>query len=238
MTQAIETPSPAPATPPVAEADLTAAIHRVLASSPEPLTPSKIRAALPANCRPESLEELTECLRRQAAANTLYQFPKYRSQQDRYWDRGMPAHVAVLIREVVQEQPLAWSELRRKLPAYAVGQAETVLQEQVGQGRLHRHPPATKRGGERFGAQPPDARDYLREELSQVFRRLQGLGFTEAQLREGAMEILQEEEWSPQTQTPEPPQAQATPEAEDRGPAPASQSGPPPEPPSQAFSPH
>jgi hypothetical protein len=204
----------------VAEADLTAAIHRVLASSPEPLTPSKIRTALPASCRPESLEELTECLRRQVAASTLYQFPKYRSQQDRFWDRGMPAHVAALIREAVQEQALSWSELRRKLPGYALPQAETVLQEQVAQGLLHRHPPATKRGGERFGAQPPDPREYLREELTQVFRRLEGLGFTEAQLREGAMELLQEEEWSPRAQPQESPRAEAAPETSNPAPTP------------------
>jgi hypothetical protein len=220
MTQAVETPSPTPAAPPVAEADLTAAIHRVLASSQEPLTPAKLRAALPANCRPENLDELTECLRRQVAANTLYQFPKYRSQQDRFWDRGMPAHIAALIHETVGEQALSWSELRRKLPGYALAQAETVLKEQVSQGLLHRHPPATKRGGGRFGVQPPDPRDYLREELTQVFRRLQELGFTEAQLREGAMELLQEAEWAPRPQQTEPaqPQAQAAPKMEDAAP--------------------
>jgi hypothetical protein len=203
MTQVIESTHPAPTTAPEAGLDLPAAIHRVLASSPEPLTPSKIRAALPASCRPENLDELTECLRRQVAANVLYQYPKYRSQQDRFWDRAMPTHIAALLREVLQEKPLPWSELRRKLPAYAVAQAEAVLHEQVAQGLLYRHPPAGKRGGERFGARPPDPRDYLREELSQAFHRLEALGFSRTQLREGAIELLHEEEWEPATTTSE-----------------------------------
>src|SRR5438105_11464574 len=109
MTQLAEQSSPqAPA-----GTDLVSAIHRVLASSQEPLTVPKIRTALPAAIRPANLEELAECLRRQVAANVLQQYPKYRSQQERYWDRPMPVHVASLLRFALEEKPLAWSELRR-----------------------------------------------------------------------------------------------------------------------------
>ena len=66
-----------------------AAVRRVLQASPEPLTLSKIRAALPANFRAVSLEALAEVLQRQVAANVLVPYPKYRSPQDRYWDRPM-----------------------------------------------------------------------------------------------------------------------------------------------------
>src|SRR5262249_49270190 len=90
----------------------------------------------------------------------------------------------------------AWSELRRKLPAYAQAQAEAVLQEQVAQGLLHRHPRLTSRGPERYGVAPPDARDYLRPELEAVFKRLTDMGFNRAQLRAGALELLHEEEWA------------------------------------------
>lgn len=195
------------------ETDLVAAVQRVLADSPEPLTPSKIRAELPSALRPAGTDELTEVLRRQVAANVLYQYPRYRSQQDRFWDRPMPVHVVALLRAALEEGPLAWSDLRRKLPAYATAQAETVLAEQVAQGLLHRHPPLGKRGGERYGVRPPDPRDYLRPELTAVFHRLTPLGFSLAQLREAALELLHEEEWSaaPETQAPAatPPQAQA-----------------------------
>jgi hypothetical protein len=175
--------------------DLTAAVQRVLAASEEPLTLSKIRAALPGSYRRIGLEELAEALRRQTAANVLYPYPKYRSAQDRFWDRPMAVHVANLLRAVLEEGPLAWPQLRRKLPDYAVAQAEVVLQEQVAQGRLHRHPPAGSRSGERYGVAPPDAREYLRRELPALFRKIQQLGFTEPQLREAAMAVLQEAEW-------------------------------------------
>lgn len=195
MTQLTE--DRAPATPTMAATDLPTAIQQVLADSPEPLTPAKIRDGLPSSVRPGSVDELVEQLRRLAAAGVVRQYPKYRSAQDRYWDRPMPVHIASLLRGALQEEPLALSELRRKLPAYAVNDAETVLREQVEQGRLHRHPPATKRGGERFGVRPPDPKEYLQDELSGVFRRLEQLGFTRARLRAGALEILHDEEWAP-----------------------------------------
>src|SRR5262249_26963063 len=116
MTQMINDPAEQTS----AAVDLVAVVHRVLEASSEPLTVSKIRAKLPAPFRSISLEELSDCLSRQVAANALYQFPKYRSQQDRFWDRSMPVHINALLRSVLEEKPLNLAELRRKLPAYAV----------------------------------------------------------------------------------------------------------------------
>jgi hypothetical protein len=192
MTQVAD-PKPTETSP---ETDLVAEVRRVLAASSEPLTLSKIRAALPSSFRGMSLEDLAESLRRQVAANVLIQYPKYRSQQDRFWDRPMQVHVATLLSETLTEGPLAWSELRRKLPAYALGQAEAVLQEQLVQGNLHRHPRQGTRGKDRFGVKPADAKEYLRHELILLFNRMEGLGFTQAQLRAGALELLHEEEWA------------------------------------------
>jgi hypothetical protein len=192
MTEVLE--QAVPATAP--ETDLVAAVHVVLQSSAEPLTLSGIRAKLPSRFRQLNLEELAEVLRRQVAANALQQYPKYRSQQDRFWDRPMAVHVADLLRQALEAGPLGYSELRRKLPAYAQPLAEAVLNEQLTQGLLHRHPRAGNRGGERYGAQPPNPRDYLRTELTEVFRRLQTLGFTSSQLRAAALELLHEDEWA------------------------------------------
>jgi hypothetical protein len=198
--------------------DLVAAVLRVLNASPEPLTVSKIRSKLPAPFRSASLEELADTLQRQVAANVLFQYPKYRSQQDRFWDRPMEVHLAALFREVLAEGPLGWPELRRKLPAYAVdplSRAEAVLTQLVAEGTVHRHPRSGKRGGDRFGLQPPDAKEYLRSDLAAVFRALEQLGFSEGQLRSAALELLHDEEWSP-TAEPERPRrsARAEPEAE------------------------
>ena len=109
----------------------------------------------------------------------------------------MTVHIAELLRVVLAGQPLGLSELRRKLPTYAQAQAETVLLEEIAQGRLHRHPRSSGRGGERFGRHRPDPREYLRGELSGVFQRLEGLGFSEHQVREAAIELLHDEEWAP-----------------------------------------
>ena len=76
----------------VVETDLVSGIQQVLQASEEPLTVSKIRAKLPTRLREVSVEELSSVLNRQVAAQVLVQYPKYRSQQDRYWDRPMPVH--------------------------------------------------------------------------------------------------------------------------------------------------
>jgi hypothetical protein len=193
MTQVTDPTATAPQSQ--TEPDLAAEVRRVLEASSEPLTLSKIRAALPARLRSVTLEGLAEGLQRQVAAHALIQYPKYRSQQDRFWDRPMNVHIAYLLRQTLEEGPLPWSELRRKLPDYAKTTAEAVLDDQVQQGLLHRHPPTSSRSGPRFGVGRPEAREYLRGELSGVFSRLEKLGFSRAQLREGAMELLQEEEW-------------------------------------------
>jgi hypothetical protein len=229
MTQVIDqAPRESPA-----DIDLTAAVHQVLAASPEPLTLSKIRSALPSRFRRVGLEELAETLRRQVAANVLQQYPKYRSAQDRFWDRSMPVHVAKLLCDLLEQFPLAWSQLRRKLPAYALPHTEAVLQEQVAQGLLFRHPAISSRAGERFGVAPPDPKDYLRLELPPLFRRLEQMGFTEQQLRESAMSLLQEAEWGLPPGTEQPARRRAKPT--DAGPVTVPPPGP--EVPPQAGSP-
>jgi hypothetical protein len=184
-----------PATPPADAPDLATAAQHALAASDEPLTVSKLRARLPGALRTTDLKELTEVLERKVAANVLYKYPKYRSPQDRYWDRNMATHVAHLLRAALEGGPLARSELRRKLPAYAQAPAEQVLEEQLAQGLLHRHPRAGSRGGERYGVRPPNPKDYLRLELPDLFARLASLGFSRPQIRAAALELLHEEEW-------------------------------------------
>jgi hypothetical protein len=189
--------------------DLAAAIQGVLRSSPEPLTVSKIRASLPAPFRHASVEELAEVLRRHVAASVLWSYPRYRSQQERFWDRPMPVHVAELLRAALDESPLSWSDLRRRLPVYAHEKAQTVLEEQVAQGGIHRHP-RFGRAGERFGRRPADPKEYLRSELAGLFECLEKLGFSEGQLREAALELLHDEEWSPARSTPPTPESEGS----------------------------
>jgi len=188
-------------------ADLASAIEQVLRASEEPLTVSKIKTQLPTALRSLNVEET---LQRQVSANLLHEFPKYRSPHSRYWDRPMPQHIAVLLRQLLAEEALGWSDLKRKLPAYAVERgAEAILQEQIAQGKLHRHPKIGSRGGERYGVRKPDPKDYLRNELIAVFGRLQQLGFSESQLRQGALELLHEEEWATLPAKQEKPTAEA-----------------------------
>src|SRR2546425_227239 len=168
----METTSPTTAEP-TTQIDLPTAIQRILAASPEPLTVPKIRAQLPSALRTSSPEEFGEFLKRQAAANVIVQYPKYRSQQDRYWDRPLPVHIAALVHQALQEQALGFSELRRRVPTYAVTQLKPVLMEQVNQGKLPRPPRPGKRGGDLFGTRPADPKDYLRSELAVLFLNLE-----------------------------------------------------------------
>ena len=210
MTQAVESTSSG--STPVQTQDLVGAIQRVLQESAEPLTAAKIRGHLPAQFRSHNIEET---LQRQATANVLQVYPKYRSQHERYWDRPMPVHVAALVRATLQEGPLPVAELRRKLPAYAQPTLETVIAEELAKGRLHRHPRATTRGGERLGVAPPDPTDYLAPELSLLFARLEPMGFSLSRLRQAALELLHNEEWAP---SPPPPRPERKPKGEAQAP--------------------
>ena len=184
-----------------AEDDLVTAVHRILSASPQPLTLAKIHSLLPAAFRSLSLSQLSEILERQVAAQVLFQYPKYRSAHDRYWDRTMAVHVGDLLRAVLQQGPLPWSILRRRLPIYAQAQAEAVLKEQLSQGLLFRHP-RMGRNAERYGLEPCDAKVYLRRELEGVFHRLEQLGFSQVQLKAGALELLHDEEWGTPAESP------------------------------------
>jgi hypothetical protein len=193
-----------------AEDDLVTAVHRILHASPQPLTLAKIHSLLPATFRSLTLIELSEVMGRQVAAHVLWQYPKYRSAHDRYWDRTMAVHLGALLRSVLQQGPLPWSILRRRLPIYAQAQAETVLKEQLNQGLLFRHP-RMGRNAERYGLEPCDVKEYLRRELERAFQRLDHLGFSQAQLKAGALELLHEEEWGLPAEAPIPSQPSETP---------------------------
>jgi hypothetical protein len=181
----------------VTAADLIAEVHRVLAASSEPQTVSKIRSHLPTAHRSVDPKELEECLVRLVDANVLYQYPKYRSQHYRYWDRSMRVHIASVLKELLHDEPLAWPQLRRKLPGYIEpDQAQAILEEEHDKGHLHLHPAVGQRAGKRYGVEPPDPREYLRAELPALFERLhQLLGISPERIRGAALELLHDEEW-------------------------------------------
>jgi hypothetical protein len=149
---------------------------------------------LPVSPRKRDLDELAQVMRRQVAAQVVYLYPKYRSTSDRFWDKPMREHVAQLVRRVLRDGALPWSELRRRLPDYAKILAETVLQDEVARRRLFQHPPLGPRLGSRYGLQPAGPEPYARQELTGVYERLAALGFNRDQARAALLEVLSEEE--------------------------------------------
>jgi hypothetical protein len=187
-------PDPIAALHPNGTPDLVNEIRRVLRDSDEPLTAVKIRRRLPAPLRQIDVAALAEVLQRQAAAQVLAICPKYRSGQDRYWDRPLREHVHEMLHQILAAGPLSWAELRRRLPRYARYLGESVLNEQLAAGRLHRHPPRSARSAARFALAPPEARTYLEPALGELFARLEPLGFSRAELRRGLRQLLCEGE--------------------------------------------
>ena len=184
------------ARPSAPETDIVSAVRNVLSASAEPMTLPRIRAALPATLRGVELEALADSLQRQVAANVLYIYPRYRGPHERYWDRPMREHLIWLVRGLVEQTPLSWSEIRRKLPQYARLQACSALEDLLASGELHRHPPTSKRNGPRFGLHPPDPKLYLRPELERAFVHLESLGFGRDQLKQGVLDLMQDDEWN------------------------------------------
>lgn len=178
------------------ETSLAAEVHRILAASEEPLSLSRIIARLAPAHRKVDGGALLDYAYRQVAARVFYLYPRYRGRQDRFWNRPMSVHIAWLLRESLRNGPLALTEIRRRLPAYAVVQAETVLHEEVRKGRLFKHPRLGPRGSDRYWTEPPDPCRYLRGRLDAVFGDLEQLGFSREQLRASAIQLLHEEEWA------------------------------------------
>lgn len=184
------------------ETDLAGAVDGILAASAEPLSLGRIFARLGPAHRKVDEPALLEYAYRQVAARVYHLYPRYRSRQVRFWDRPMPVHIAWLFREALARKPLAWPDLRRRLPAYAVAQAEQVLIDEVRKGTLFRHPRLGNRGSDRFGIEPPDPAPYLRDRLEKVFMDLQQLGFPRDMLRGSALQLLHEEEWASEQRRP------------------------------------
>lgn len=175
--------------------DLVDVIRMVLKASDEPLTINKIRERLPRPYDTIGRVELMELLDRQVAANVLVMCPKYRSAQNRYWDRSLREHAQVLLRESLAAGPMPWSELRKRFPKYLRHLAESVLNEELARGVIYRHPPATPHAGFRYATEPADVRRYVARELEESVARLVGQGLGMAEVREAYLHLLHELEW-------------------------------------------
>lgn len=192
----IERPAPGPA--PAKDgpaADLVDAIRAILKASCEPLTVKKIRAQLPTPFDELGNEEVLEVLERQVAANVLVMCPKYRSGQNRYWDRTLREHGKVLLHDSLEAGPLPWADLRKRFPKYLRHLTESIRDEELARGAIHRHPPVG-RAGFRFALDPPDVRSYAARELDDALTRMVERGFALAAAREAFMQLLQEREWT------------------------------------------
>ncbi len=177
-------------------ADLVGAIHEILKQSSEPLTVPKIRARLGGSFQKIRTAELAEILQRQVAAQVLVMCPKYRSGQNRYWDRSLREHAKVVLRRALEEGAMPWAELRKKFPKYMRHLAESVLNEELAKRTIFRHPPTSPRMGFRFALQTPDVRLHAAKELDEALARLEAHGFTRIDAREAFMQLLQEHEWA------------------------------------------
>jgi hypothetical protein len=176
--------------------DLVDAVREVLRNSEEPLTIPKIRARLPGGFRAVTGAELTDIVQRQVTAHVLVICPKYRSGQDRFWDRSLRDHAKVALQAALADGPVSWPDLRKALPKYLRHLAESVLNEELARGAIHRHPPASVRQGPRYALQPAEVRRYVGKELQDLLARMQSLGFARAEAREAIVQILQAEEWA------------------------------------------
>lgn len=176
--------------------DLVDAVRELLRHSAEPMTVRRIRERLPGELRSMRQEELTEAIERQVAAQVLFICPKYRSSQDRYWDRSVRDHARSVLQTALADGPMSWTDLRKKVPKYARHLADSVLNEELARGTIFRHPPTSTRMGLRYALSPPELRAYAAKELGEMLTRLEQCGFARVELREAIMQLLHEDEWS------------------------------------------
>jgi hypothetical protein len=175
--------------------DLVDAVREVLQHSAEPLTIPRIRERLPTPFRAIGIEDLTDVLQRQLAAHVLVMCPKYRSSQDRYWDRPLREHAKIVLREALRSGPMSWADLRKKFPKYLRHLADSVLNEELAREAIFRHPATSARMGPRYALEPADVRSYANKELQELLSRLEQYGFGRIESREAIAQLLHEDEW-------------------------------------------
>ncbi len=180
----------------ITQTELVDIVRDILRHSTEPLTIPRIRERLPGPLRLMRTEDLTEIVRRQVAAHVLVMCPKYRSSQDRFWDRSLHEHAKVVLRAALSSGPMSWADLRKKFPKYLRHLADSVLNEELARGVIFRHPPTSMRMGPRFALLPPDVRAYAGKELREMLACLEQCGFARAEAREAIMHLLHEDEWA------------------------------------------
>ena len=127
--------------------DLHSAIRHALAASDEPLTVSKIRAALPTALRQTPLEE---CEQNPAAGDRGQQaapVSEVSQSQDRYRDRPMPVHVAHLLSVALDERPRPGPNCAASCPPTRRSWL-AVVEREIHENCTHRHPRHPARGPE------------------------------------------------------------------------------------------
>src|SRR5207248_9918296 len=99
------------------------------------------------------------------------------SAHARYSVRTLREHGKVLLHDSLQAGPLPWAELRKRFPKYLRHLAESIRDEELARGALHRHPPVSARAGFRFALDPPEVRGYAAKELDGALARMIERGF-------------------------------------------------------------
>jgi hypothetical protein len=102
----------------------------------------------------------------------------------------------VVLRGALADGPIPWSDLRKRVPKYMRHLAESVLNEELAKGAIHRHPPTSARAGFRYALAAADIRAFAMTELEAALARLVERGFSLSDAREAFMHLLQEAEWS------------------------------------------
>lgn len=177
--------------------EVDALLENVLERAGEPLTAAAVRKALPAGRKPpvgELLRRLTALVASGRVHDWSGKSPKFSSVPAR-------RYAVDQVLAILAQGPLTEAEIKSRVPAAAKPLVKSALAELVAAKRVWTHP---KRAGKlRCALSPPDAIDYVPDEIAAVVKKLAKLGFSEAAVRVALRRYITAEETKPPPQAAE-----------------------------------
>src|SRR5579864_2090615 len=199
-------------TPPIATGDdsVVEVLKKALERADEPITAKQLREQLTGPYK-LAVDKLEQILTEQVSLGSAFRFEPYKGKSPRYWSRNLEQYARAAMIKRLSRRPETSGDLLRGLKSplkgYSPDRLRQLLRELVEGGHARELPTFVRSRTKRFSTNPPDPRDYLRDALEDIYRKLDKAGIAREQVNAAALELLERAPAvePPETELPPPP---------------------------------
>ncbi|CAN5917114.1 hypothetical protein BH23PLA1_BH23PLA1_11860 [soil metagenome] len=176
--------------------DVIEVVVKALQRAEEPATASKLRGGLSGPAKTLSEPRLRNLLEVLVVNGRAHRFePSKKNGHPRYWSHDFDHYARRVVVGLLEKKGnLSRSELDKALKSPlkepSRTQVDQFLQDLITRREVYEWPPYGKARASKFGATPPDPRQYFKEPIEKIVRQLSGVGVTREQMFQAVAEIL------------------------------------------------